>query len=118
MPWRTRTELSYRPVLLAWLFVATTVNAELVLSIYGGKALTDDTDLRLRQPGGTDLTFHDVSWVDRSFEMPLYYGARLTYWLDHSPRWGASLDFAHAKIYLDERDTVHVTGTRAGLPVN
>ena len=93
-------------------------HAEVVLSYYGGAALTDDNDLKLHQPGGTSLTFHDVSWSDQSFESPYYYGARLTYWLVSKPRWGAAVDFTHAKIYLDLSDTVHVMGKRDGVSVN
>ena len=89
--------------------------AELALGAYGGLGTTFDSDVALEQPGGTDLTLSDVSWSDRSFESPIYYGLRLTYWADSG--WGGALDYTHAKIYADMDDTVDVGGNRAGTPV-
>lgn len=98
--------------------LSASASGEFAISIYGGKALTEDGDLDLHQPSGTSLAFREVSWSDRSFESPFYYGARLTYWLASKPHWGASLDFTHAKIYLGLSDTVRVTGSRGGMPVH
>lgn len=92
-------------------------HAALVISIYGGKALTRDSDVTLQQPDGTDLTFQDVSWEDRSFDRPIYYGVRLTYWPSDSARWGVALDSTHAKIHADLDQTVTVVGIRGGNPV-
>ena len=89
--------------------------AEIVLGAYGGLATSFDGDVTLEQPGGTDLTLDDVSWSDRSFESPIYYGLRLTYW--GTSGWGGALDYTHAKLYADLDDTVDVSGSRAGTPV-
>ena len=96
---------------------------EFVASLYGGKAWVSNTDFTLRQPGGTDLTFKDVAWDDDSLEPPVYWGARLTWWLDggqtrSAAGWGAALDFTHAKATANLDQTVHVSGTRGGAAVN
>ncbi len=88
------------------------------MSLYGGMALTENNDLRLKQSGGTDLTFHDVSYEGKDFQFPLYYGGRLTYFPAQIPHWGFGLEFFHSKLYLNTDERVHVTGTRAGAPVN
>lgn len=91
---------------------------EFVVSAFSGVALTQNNDLRLRQAGGTDLTFHDVSYHGRDFEMPPFYGGRLVYFLPDKSPWGFGLEYFHSKIYLNTGDIVHVTGSRAGAPVN
>lgn len=90
--------------------------AELSMSLYSGKVVTVNSDLDLKT-ADADLTFKDVSWTDHSFEGPIYYGVRATYWPESLAGWGVALDFAHAKTYL-QSGTVTVTGTRDGLPVN
>lgn len=104
-------------LIAAGVFMPLSASAELSIALYAGKQLTGNGDLRLKQ-GQTDLTFHDVSWKDGSFELPIYYGARLSYWFDELSPWGVALDFTHAKTYLNNGDTVAVTGTRNGTPVD
>jgi len=72
----------------------------------------------LNLPDNTRLTFHDVTWDDRSFENPLYWGVRLTYWLPRASNWGVGLDFTHAKIHADLNASVRVSGVRAGTAVD
>src|ERR1700722_7304794 len=91
---------------------------EFVLSAFTGLWLPENNDLRLRQSGGADLTFHNVSYQGRDFSSPPYYGARLTYFLPEQSHWGFGAEFFHAKLYLGTGDTVHVTGTRGGAAVN
>lgn len=91
---------------------------EFVISAFTGLSLAENNDLRLRQPGGTDLTFHNVSYQGRDFTTPPYYGARLTYYLPAQSHWGFGVEYFHAKLYLGTGDTVHVTGTRGGVAVN
>src|SRR2546428_7213653 len=97
---------------------AGAAHAEFVASIFSGAALTENNDLRLKQSGGTDLTFHNVSYEGKDFQSPIYYGARLTYFLSPNSHWGFGLEFFHAKLYLDAGETVRVTGTRAGALVD
>lgn len=101
----------------ALLAVSSIAHAEWRLSLYGGASYTLESDVKLKQPGGTDLTLHDVPWSDESFKSPIYYGARLGYWFNDAP-WGLALDFTHAKMIASPGDVVEVSGTRAGAPVS
>jgi len=92
--------------------------AGLDVSVYLGKSSSQSSDVHLSQPNNTQLTFADVSWDDKSFENPLYWGLRLTYWLPQADDWGIALDFTHSKIHADLNATVRVSGVRAGVPVN
>ena len=92
--------------------------AEFVASLFGGMALTENNDLRLKQSGGTDLKFHDVSYQGKDFQSPLYYGAHLTYFPPQISHWGFGVEFFHAKLYLNTDETVHVTGAREGTRVD
>ena len=92
--------------------------AEIALGFYSGTVYTRNSDVRLSQPGGTDLTFNNVSWDDESFEEPIFWGLRLTWWLENSPEWGLALEFAHPKMIAKLDEEVQVSGMRAGAPVN
>lgn len=104
-------------VLMTGLFMPLTANAEFSVAFYTGKQLTDNGDLQLKQ-GNTSLTFSDVRWEERSFEPPIFYGARISYWFDELPAWGLAVDFSHAKTILAAGDTVAVKGSRNGTPVD
>jgi lipid A oxidase len=106
-----------RITLLTGLLCASLANAELNLAFFAGKSFTDDGDLNLTQ-GNTNLNFSGVSWKDRSFDEPIFYGARVGYWFDNTPNWGVSVDFSHLKNYLDYGKNVQVSGVRGGVPVN
>src|SRR5437879_1798144 len=105
-------------LLVACLGSGTAARAEFVVSAFGGAAFTQNNDLRLKQSGGTDLTFQGVSYEGRDFQSPQYYGARLSYFLPEHAHWGFGLEFIHAKIYLETGETVHVSGSRGGTPIN
>jgi lipid A oxidase len=96
---------------------------EIALSAYAGRAWNSPSDLRLRRPG-TDLTLEGVDLEDRSFEGPIHYGLRGTYWIPPSEgdaregRWGVMLDFTHAKAVVDEGEVVRQRGVRDGAPVH
>jgi lipid A oxidase len=91
------------PVMLgAWLVLApAAANAEFQISIYGGANTVNDGDVTL-DTGAGPVDF-DVDWEGKSFEMPLYWGLRGTYWLADfgAPRWGLGIDFTHAKAETD-----------------
>ena len=93
------------------------VHAETSLMLYVGVSFTHDSSVRLRQPGGTELTYRDISWTSRSLELPLYYGVRLTHHFEERRDWGVRLDFFHDKAYADTETPARVTGTRGGEPV-
>ena len=96
---------------------ALSARAEVTVSLFAGKSVTDNGDLTLKQ-GSTRLKFRNVEWEDESFEDPIFYGARLGYWFDNHPEWGLSIDFTHAKTYLNDKDTVAVQGERNGVVVD
>lgn len=105
------------PLVITGLLSATTANAELVLSLYGGKSFTEDGDLTLKQ-GNTNLTYKDVRWDDHSFQAPIYYGARINYWFNKHPNYGLSIDYSHLKNYVVDTDTKTRVGTDNGTAVN
>jgi lipid A oxidase len=92
--------------------------AEVELSIFTGVALTQDNDLQLQQTGGTDLTFHGVSFDGRDFSSPPYYGLRGLWFPSEDSHWGFGAEFFHMKMYANTGDTVSVTGRRDGVGVN
>jgi len=104
--------------LIACCATGTAAHPEFVISAFGGIALTENNDLRLQQGGGTDLAFHNVSYKGQDFQSPPYYGARLTCFSSEKSHWGFGTEFFHAKLYLNTEDTVRVTGTLAGKPVD
>lgn len=95
-----------------------TVTAEYAVSLYGGLSNSFDSEVRLQQPEGTNLSFQDVSWDGRSFENPVYWGLRFNYWPKTTSHWGLALDFTHAKIHAELDKMVSVSGSRNGNPVN
>ncbi len=103
---------------LAVFLMAGSAHAEFDISIFTGVALTPDNDLDLHQVGGTDLTFHDVSFEGRDFETPPFYGARALWFQDENSHWGFGAEFFHIKLYSQTGDTVHVTGQRNGVGVD
>jgi lipid A oxidase len=83
--------------------------AEFLLGIYGGVSGTFDSDVDV-ESGATDLTLEDVPFDGESFDNPIYYGVRGTYWLEGAPSYGVMLDFTHAKAIADIGETVDVSG--------
>lgn len=101
----------------AALLATPPARAEVELTLFLGHAEVLDSDLRLSLPGGTDLELEEVSWDDASFDSPLYYAVRGTWWLPRSPEWGFALDLTHAKAILDVDERVAARGRRNGVPV-
>ncbi len=98
--------------------LSSVANAEFDGGLYFGKSSSQASDVHLSLPNNTNLTFSNVSWDDKSFENPVYWGLRLTYWLPQAQHWGIALDFTHAKIHADLNATVQVRGIRGGSAVN
>ncbi len=92
--------------------------AEVELSIFTGVALSQDSDLRLRQSGDTDLTFRDVSFAGRDFSTPPYYGMRALWFSSENSPWGFGAEFFHMKMYAETDALTHVTGRRNGVRVD
>ena len=99
--------------------LAFTARAEVDLSIFTGVALSQDSDLQLRQQGDTDLTFHGVSFEGRDFSSPPpYYGLRFLWFPPEASHWGFGGEFFHMKLFAETGDTVHVTGRRDGMSID
>ena len=97
---------------------AGNVRAERYVAVYFGTSKTENSNLRIQQPStNTDVTFHGVSWDPKSFESPPYYGYRIGFWSEKSPKWGVEMDMTHYKVYARVDRTVPVTGTVNGVPV-
>lgn len=81
-------------------------------SAYLGKSFSHAADVRVRETIGTDVTFRGVSFDDRSFQSPQYYGVRAGYatlgWL------GIEGEFIHFKVYGRVNDAVPASGTMTG----
>ncbi|MCB1546254.1 MAG: hypothetical protein KDJ41_00135 [Hyphomicrobiaceae bacterium] len=95
---------------------AVAPRGDVFLGAYVGAPYHHRSDVRLKAPGNTDVTFKDVGWYGEPFKHPLYYGARVAVWSRRTP-FGTMVDFTHSKAlaYLDE--TLAATGTIAGKPV-
>ncbi|MGI9089308.1 MAG: outer membrane protein [Chthoniobacterales bacterium] len=97
---------------------ALSARAEFDLSLFTGVALTPDHDLDLHQTGGTDLTFHDVSFEGRDFATPPFYGARALWFPSENAHWGFGAEFFHIKLYAQTGETVRVSGQRSGIAID
>jgi hypothetical protein len=95
------------------------VAAEPFADLYTGKSFTQDADIRIKQSRlGNEYTFSDVSFDDRSFEAPPYYGIRVGYFFETYPWLGGGLEFFHFKVYADVDEARPLQGLRAGSAVN
>lgn len=104
--------------LVTFVLGSASARAEFVISAFTGMAMTDNTDLHVTQPN-ENLTFHNVRFNGDDFASPPYYGGRLSYYLNRNTSgFGFGLEFFHPKAHLQTGDTVQVTGTRNGAPVN
>lgn len=121
----TSTKKAFKMLMIPFLLlfslnIALPIEAcgEMFISGYLGFSSTLDSDVELNRPGGTNLTFSDVSWDDKSFESPPYYGLRVGYWFKDLTNWAAAIDFTHAKMVSDLGQTVSVSSTLNGTPVS
>ena len=105
-------------ILLIFLSVNSS-SAEWRFEAYGGKFYPGRSDLTIYRPrAGDNLTYHDLEWEDRSWEHPIYYGYRISWFLPGSLRNGIELEFIHPKIHSDPSSRLLATGTLARQPVS
>jgi lipid A oxidase len=71
--------------------------AEVQIGVYGGLNTNVASPVTVHKGALSDS--RSVDWEGRTFEMPPYWGAQATYWLNANASWGVSLDFTHAKAY-------------------
>jgi lipid A oxidase len=72
---------------------------ELQISGYSGYIASPHS--HVDSSDGTTSYSNSVGWDGKPFEMPPFYGVRVTYWTDRWENWGGAVDFAHAKVYAD-----------------
>ena len=101
----------WKLAVVSLLLITFQARGEWFLSVYGGFVNTESSDVHLKE-NGNDLTFHNVNWGDESFKGSPYGGYRMGYWFDRKPNWGVSVEWIHAKMVADLKQTVSVTGTR------
>ena len=89
---------------------------DIQLGAYLGPAYTPPSDMRLLQPGGTDLKLEDIPWLGEPFKAPPYYGYRAIYWLP-SGKVGFMGDFTHIKAIADRKKSIRQSGFRDGKRV-
>lgn len=93
--------------------------AEPFFDAFTGKSFTANSDVGIKQGGsGNDFVVHDVSFDDKSFSDPPYYGLRAGYFFESLPWLGVGLEFFHFKVFADTTETKAVTGTRQGAPID
>ena len=97
----------FGPLLCAALLAGASANAaEWQVGAYSGATFTHDSDVRYARPGGPNVTFSSVGWDGESFKGPIYWGVRLTRWLDQAPGFGLQLDYNHIKAVADRSGPV------------
>ena len=77
--------------------------AETVVSLYAGLQSLPHSKVTGTDQVATDFAF-SAGWEGRPFDMPPYYGVRVTRWINES--WGYSVDFTHSKAYADDETLV------------
>lgn len=81
------------------LLLAGPAVAEFELSLYSGYQTAPHSRAKGDYPGGG--TYNTLfGWEGRSFELPLYYGVRGTWWLDDRFGWG--FEGTHTKVYAPD----------------
>jgi opacity protein-like surface antigen len=108
------SKLRLYAVLLVLLTAAGPCGAENVFAIYGGTSFTRDSELRISQSGGADLSLHNVRWDADPFKAAPYYGLRYTHFLEKYPAWGIAVDYNHYKMYAKTGRIVTADGTWQG----
>ncbi|HXF06130.1 MAG TPA: hypothetical protein VNM72_12065 [Blastocatellia bacterium] len=97
---------------------ARTDRGEWVIAAYLGGARTAASTLKISQPArDTELAFDAVRFDGRSFDPPLYYGVRGSYFIRGLSFLGIEAEFIHLKVYSDPTQPVRVTGRHRGVPL-
>lgn len=79
------------------LLLARPAAAEFELSVYSGWQTATDSDVEGDDPDGIGRFDFEAEWEGRSFEAPLHYGFRATWW--PGDLYGYGVDFNHLKVY-------------------
>jgi lipid A oxidase len=89
------------------LLAASPALAEVELGFYLGSQSAPHSGVTITGDSVVPDSDFTAGWDGRSFENPLYYGLRATWW--RNERFGLGLDFTHAKVYADD-ETLAETG--------
>jgi hypothetical protein len=95
-------------VLFLWAFLTPDVFGQLTVSAYLGKSHTPKAGVHVIRPPDTDVFFDGVSFEDRSFRRPLYYGIRSGYMV--TPAAGIEAEFIHIKVFARVNEPVMASG--------
>lgn len=85
--------------LIAATALASSAHAELQLAAFGGMNWSLDSTVKTDKGAVHDS--RNVSWEGKPFDLPPYWGARATYWLEKNSSWGVAVDYTHQKSYAD-----------------
>lgn len=69
-------------------------------SFYIGEQIAHDSNVEGNDPAGVGPFDFTAAWDGRSFQNPLHYGVRATWW--RNDRFGWTLDLNHTKAYADD----------------
>jgi hypothetical protein len=95
---------------------AAEVNAQVLVSAYGGGVHTRAAEVRLEQPAlDTALTFPRVPFRSESLEPPIYYGYRIGLPTPRTPWLFIEAELIHAKIFAQSSAASAGIGRRRGL---
>jgi hypothetical protein len=95
-------------IALAVVCVARPCGAEWALTAYAGAAHTNPNTLNVEPSTGGALHVHRVVYEGRSWNSPIYYGGRLTYFFKERRWLGVELEFTHLKAIADTSQFVRV----------
>lgn len=97
---------------------STRVRADWTFAGFVGMAKTASNTLRLRAAAdNTDARLHGVAYDAKSWQSPIYYGARLAYFFEQRPWLGVEAEFVHLKAVADTARIVRTDGTLNGSSV-
>ncbi|SMX47550.1 outer membrane protein [Actibacterium lipolyticum] len=82
--------------ILLFLFATTPLRAETEISLYGGVQSAPSSRVSGHDPGGVGSFNFTAKWEGESFDVPPYYGARVTWW--RNDRVGYGVELNHAKV--------------------
>ncbi len=99
---------SAAPLLILALLAAGTARAEFEISGYTGIQTAFDSNVEGNDPGGVGEFDFSAGWEGRSFEPPIHYGIRGTWWRNGG-NLGFGLELNHTKVYADD-DTLDEEG--------
>lgn len=82
--------------------IAAPAAAEFELSVYSGWQTAPHSDVKGTDPGGVGDFDFTAGWDGKSFEAPIHYGFRGTWWRGGGDL-GFGLELNHTKVYADDQ---------------